>query len=165
MAFHLCKRDEKGQEILLGTFESEELLLAAIPEKPVLRVLLGSIVLDPYGDLSKYVVKPFEMNVLRDDTGEIDLPDISLTVPSESDPEKTYGVAIRDGDFVACTCAAFQYAEEDDYRCKHMRAVAWSPAIHGLRVVENGYRVSDRNGGLALPGSYYQRHPYATRLR
>lgn len=165
-AYMLSKLNERGDEIWLGTFESEELLLGAIPEKPVVTLTVVGDKVVPVVTFtevvfSQYRVKVFEMNTIREDAGEADLPDICVTVPSESDVNTTYGVAIRDGEIVGCTCPAFQYSK-DGSACKHMRDVRWNPSHYGIYSAANGYQVNQDlvlRSGASLPGSYYARYP------
>lgn len=147
--YMLVKLDNQGNEIWQGTFDSESTLLEAIKERPKLTVDVasGKILVDTAGlsQLAKYRVKRFTMNSLRSDEAvvEVDLPSISLTVPSESDPSKSYGVAVLKGEVVACTCPDFVYTKsQQDYgSCKHMNDVKLFPSRYDLHRGVQDYTV------------------------
>jgi hypothetical protein len=157
--YMLCRVNDQGDDVWLGTFDSEEKLLAAIPETSGLKIEGDRIVRDLTGNLGAYRVKTVVMNQLRSETGEIDLPDHSITVPSTSDWSETYGIAVTGGNVIACTCKAFQYAKSDD-PCKHMMAVEEQPFKYGLGWrAGSGYSVIDTPFGTFTsyrgnPGSW-----------
>ena len=67
------------------------------------------------------------------DAPDVELPYVSITVPSQSDPNETYGVSVNmKGEVEGCTCPQFQYRNEN--QCKHMMTVCYqeSPYIFGV---------------------------------
>lgn len=156
-----------GDEVWLGTFDSTEKLLEAIPERSVsLKVVGNTVTVDSEAlvqSLSKYRIKAFEMNSLRQESPEIDLPSISLTVQSLSDPGKFYGIAITDGELRACSCPSFIYQQgPEGLFCKHMKSVTRTPETYGLRAEVLGgevvYRLASTYSSpsfQSFPGAFF----------
>lgn len=144
--------NDRGEEVFQGVFDSEEELFKAIPERPKLRLVGNQIVADAVDGLGKYRVREIVPNQKVPGTGEIDLPDICVTVESETSTGTTYGVAIREGKIVACTCPSFQYAKSDD-GCKHMQRVYERPYLFGL-----GSRPIYYTRDGALPGEFFRQN-------